>query len=86
MAGDIFVVPECHKCGECCQYVDIPVSFALTVSDHFWWVLHGFDLVKVRGQMFYRAKMPCSKLAKNGLCMIYPERPENCKKGRCIHV
>lgn len=84
---DYLVVPECRKCGDCCLFVLIPVHdpSALTRDIMHYLQLHGISVERYKGRLHYHLNISCSKLSPDGLCTIYEDRPECCRRGECFN-
>ena len=72
--------PICSECdGRCCK----TVRFELKDFDHKRWVeLHGIKVVEVGVKDYAEFPIPC-KMLKDGLCTIYENRPDLCRRFKC---
>lgn len=68
--------PGCAICkGACCEGFRMPVDLFRNKDVQRWFNLHGQPVTEDR--VYFQC--PCTKL-KEGLCSIYPDRPDICRK------
>jgi len=74
----------CKGCTLCCEYVTIEFDTPETKEDYeevIWMLMHENVTVYIDEDGWnVEFKTPCMALDEKGLCKIYPERPEICKK------
>ncbi len=76
---------KCGHCGGriCCTYVTQKIDAPRSKADFdhlLWQVSHrGVELFKESGGWYLLFRSPCEHLGEDGLCGIYPLRPEVCR-------
>ena len=75
----------CNACsdrGQCCTYVELPLSRILTSDEKRWVELHPGLSIKQghAGAPAVRIEVRCSALTDSGFCALYgtPQRPQMC--------
>ena len=76
--------PKCKKCTQsfCCQSISQEVT-KINYDRMLWQIAHdNVELVSTsNGKKWYIIfNTPCSQLQEDGLCAIYPTRPNVCKE------
>jgi len=71
----------CKKCGLCCKYVGMIISWPCSESDLRWMEYHGYIInpLSEGTEAMLFAPCRCTMLGEDNLCTIYDTRPDNCR-------
>ncbi len=75
----------CSGCTQCCEYISLEIDKPKKKEDFesiIWYVLHKNISVYIdeEGDWYLEILAKCKALNNKGLCKIYKQRPEICRK------